>query len=1175
VPLGEARPPDSSLSMYVLNVRGELARGTDALLMDIPDSQDVLVFTETWLGPDASVPDIPGYEAISFTRPRRSGHPRGGICIYTRASLSCAVSVMHVHLTCSYACICLSFPLFVLHVFCCYFPPEDGRIMSKHVCADMWQQFNDHVADAIGKGHTIVVGDLNARTAAERDFPDVSTWPMGVDELFSLTAEHPVCSMRSNQDCTVNPAGRRLLEMCKLTGMRICNGRTTGDMGGAVTYATALGSSTPDYLLAGPATMPLIVNMHVIPAPVSDHHAILCRIALPSPTHSPHHPPPPQPPPRPPRMRGEKAIEAWINLLGDPTTSISIAEITSEAQHCINSDDLEKVSSLFDSMYSQTWFAAIESVTAETPGRTRRHPRSGERQPSWWTPQLTSARRVYRQAFRCAPQAAASTQLRCEYQRLLQQARRRHYRQQGRKMAKLWVEDPTSFWRMLSTKRASVPVPLEQLRQHFSKLLGSSAAPLPAAASPQQVHVAASSQQPSPAKAASAALPPRIHNADPSPLQKPFTAAEVSSALEGMHGGKALVGLLSLEALLKAAPLLAACVAALFNACATVGALPADWALCSVTAVHKSGDRGDANNYRGIAVGSLLSKLFASILNTRLSLWCETNKLRARGQAGFRKDHRTADQVLVLRTLIEECRLVKDPLFVCFVDFTKAYDTVPRHLLWHKLQQHLGVDGWFLAAIQALYASVPMVVSSHEGTSEVFFSHLGLKQGCPLSPLLFGIYIDDFEQLVEKNRATLCLPLLTGSPVPPVLFADDLGLPSKTRDGLQSYLNTLEAYSDRWGLTVNTSKTKVVVFQSPHCSAFPCPVTYKNVPVEVVPSFRYLGVDLHESQRISAAAQSRADSGQRATYLLLQQCKERHIQDPLLVIKLFKILVLPVMMYGHEVWGPSLLCLASSKNSPLELVFRRFLRRVLGLRTGTPTGVLLAEAGQYPLRVDILARLADTWNRFIRMSTARLAKDAFDANVGLMDAAPPANLGSAPWSSQMVSCLSMASPLTADGTPQLIDVTSLRDSLQCEFIQSLLDSDKSMTKDYVALVGDLSGDTFGPAIHLQAVRSAYSRQSLTQLRTGAHWLEITTATWAAGSTPPHDQRLCRRCPQQEVDDVKHMLWGCTALEEQRAAHSTLFMQPCDSIQEFFEQEPSVLASFARACRQECQRLRVG
>ncbi len=82
--------------------------------------------------------------------------------------------------------------------------------------------------------------------------------------------------------------------------------------------------------------------------------------------------------------------------------------------------------------------------------------------------------------------------------------------------------------------------------------------------------------------------------------------------------------------------------------------------------------------------------------------------------------------------------------------------------------------------------------------------------------------------------------------------------------------------------------------------------------------------------------------------------------------KLFKLLVLPVMMYGHENWGPSLLTLASAMDSPREKVFRRFLRHVSGLRAGTPTAVLLTEAGQYPL--DILTSLARTWNRYVDMS---------------------------------------------------------------------------------------------------------------------------------------------------------------------------------------------------------------
>ena len=97
-----------------------------------------------------------------------------------------------------------------------------------------------------------------------------------------------------------------------------------------------------------------------------------------------------------------------------------------------------------------------------------------------------------------------------------------------------------------------------------------------------------------------------------------------------------------------------------------------------------------------------MAKLYATIINSRVTAWAEENCLRATGQAGFRQDHQTSDQIFVLRTLIEQQRMAGRHLYVCFVDFQKAYDTVPRDQLWGKLEQ-MGIRGFIMNAIQALY----------------------------------------------------------------------------------------------------------------------------------------------------------------------------------------------------------------------------------------------------------------------------------------------------------------------------------------------------------------------------------------------------------------------------------------------------------------------------------------
>ena len=199
-----------------------------------------------------------------------------------------------------------------------------------------------------------------------------------------------------------------------------------------------------------------------------------------------------------------------------------------------------------------------------------------------------------------------------------------------------------------------------------------------------------------------------------------------------------------------------------------------------------------AANYRGLAVGTPLAKLYASLLRELLDPWTEQHGLRAWGQAGFRWRHGTTDQALVLRTLVESARSQRRPLFACFVDFQKAYDTIPRARLWRKLER-LGVHARMLRAIQALYADVPMLVRGAPEGSVPFQSRLGLKQGCPLSPLLFGLYVDDYEGGLLADADSNDLPRLGDRAVPP---------PS-----LQMTLFTCLAlnrdYSNRWSICLH------------------------------------------------------------------------------------------------------------------------------------------------------------------------------------------------------------------------------------------------------------------------------------------------------------------------------------------------------------------------------------
>ncbi len=176
------------------------------------------------------------------------------------------------------------------------------------------------------------------------------------------------------------------------------------------------------------------------------------------------------------------------------------------------------------------------------------------------------------------------------------------------------------------------------------------------------------------------------------------------------------------------------------------------------------------------------------------------------------------------------------------MDFRKAFDTVPHAVLWQVLEE-VGVHGRILDIIKSLYAHDSAAVRSSQGTSAIFRCLMGVKQGCPLSPTLFGLYIDGLEKHLLEN-ADIDAPTLMGVMV--LLFLYDLILMSESASGLQKQLVALASFCEQHQVTVNLSKIKVVVFETRQSDV--CDFVLSGAVVERVESYKILGFVLHATK---------------------------------------------------------------------------------------------------------------------------------------------------------------------------------------------------------------------------------------------------------------------------------------------------------------------------------------
>jgi hypothetical protein len=220
----------------------------------------------------------------------------------------------------------------------------------------------------------------------------------------------------------------------------------------------------------------------------------------------------------------------------------------------------------------------------------------------------------------------------------------------------------------------------------------------------------------------------------------------------------------------------------------------------------KTGKINSKDNYRHIALASILSKIFEHVLYDRLELYLLTND----NQYGFKRKHGTDMCIYALKEIIQKYRNLNSTMFLCFLDASKAFDRVNHAKLFQKLVQR-GTPGYLVRILIYWYSHQTMVVRWDDAISEPFQVSNGVRQGGILSPYLFNVYMDDLSKKLNACSTGCMNGLLL---LNHLMYADDLVIFSPYSGGLQMLLKICSEYGIDNNVKYNAIRSTVMVIRS-------------------------------------------------------------------------------------------------------------------------------------------------------------------------------------------------------------------------------------------------------------------------------------------------------------------------------------------------------------------------
>ena len=327
------------------------------------------------------------------------------------------------------------------------------------------------------------------------------------------------------------------------------------------------------------------------------------------------------------------------------------------------------------------------------------------------------------------------------------------------------------------------------------------------------------------------------------------------------------------------------------------GYIPEDMKKSTFIPLPKKPKAVNCTDFRTISLMSHVTKILLKIILYRNS--AAIDREIGENQSGFRKGKGTREGIFNLRTINERYLEKQKDVYICFIDYEKAFDRVNHEKLIEKLKL-AGMDGKDVRIIARLYWEQAAVVRTDQGNSEGIEIRRGTRQGCVLSPYLFNLFTELIFRAIESEDEGVSVG---GRRISNLRYADDTAITAENENELQILAKRVNKEGKDFGMKMNIKKTKTMVVSRK--SEIPkVKIHLDGQEVEQVSKFVYLGELITENGKSEEEIRRRIEIARKSFSKMRTIMTNPKISIPAR-LRFIKCYVWSTLLYGVETWAIS------------------------------------------------------------------------------------------------------------------------------------------------------------------------------------------------------------------------------------------------------------------------------